>query len=241
MIDRLRARFAGIGSFAWRRNVRARFAGIGSFAWRRNIPCTGALASMFVVGLLAVSASTATASVTSVLPGSCGSQTESQPFAPWNDTASYTPVAGGGFEAGAAGWTLAGGAAVAPGNETYNVAGGSQSLSLPARSSALSPMSCTSIYHPTVRFFLRNTGAPSSRLIVQAVYPGLLGGQQTATLGQLAGSSSWQPSPAMTLLVGNLLATVSLTQTTIAFRFLPADSTGAWSIDDVYIDPFMRG
>jgi hypothetical protein len=102
-------------------------------------------------------------------------------------------------------------------------------------------MSCTSIYHPTVRFFLRNTGNPRSRLTVQAVYPGLLGGTQTTTLGQLTGSSTWQPSPAMTLLVSNLLATVSLNQTTIGFRFIPADSTGAWSIDDVYLDPFMRG
>jgi hypothetical protein len=191
-----------------------------------------ALASTLVVGLFTVVSATAQASVLSVLPGTCGTQPESQPFAPWADGASYTPVPGGSFETGAAGWTLAGGAAVTAGNESYNVQGGSQSLS---------PMSCTSIYHPTVRFFLRNTGAPSSRLTVQAVYPGLLGGMQTATLGQLTGSSTWQPSPAMTLLVSNLLATVSLTQTKIGFRFIPADSTGAWSIDDVYLDPFMRG
>jgi hypothetical protein len=200
-----------------------------------------ALGSTLVVGLFTALTATAQASVRSVLPGTCGNQVESQPFAPWFDTASYTPVAGGGFETGAAGWTLAGGAAVASGNEAYNVAGGSQSLTLPAHSSALSPMSCTSIYHPTVRFFVRNTGAPSSRLTVQAVYPGLLGGMQTATLGQLTASSTWQPSPAMTLLVSNLLATVSLAQTRIGFRFIPADSTGDWSIDDLYLDPFMRG
>jgi hypothetical protein len=200
-----------------------------------------ALASTLTVGLFAVVTATAQAGVLSVLPGSCGSQPQSQPFAAWGDGASYTPVPGGSFETGAAGWTLAGGAAVTPGNESYNVQGGSQSLSLPTHSSALSPMSCTSIYHPTVRFFLRNTGDPSSRLTVQAVYPGLLGGTQTATLGQLTGSSRWQPSPAMTLLVSNLLATVSLNQTKIGFRFIPADSNGAWSIDDVYLDPFMRG
>jgi hypothetical protein len=200
-----------------------------------------ALASTLTVGLFTVVTATAQAGVLSVLPGSCGSQLESQPFAPWGDAANYTPVAGGSFETGAAGWTLAGGAAVTSGNESYNVQGGTHSLSLPAHSSALSPMSCTSIYHPTVRFFLRNTGDPSSRLTVQAVYPGLLGGTQTATLGQLTGSSTWQPAPAMTLLVSNLLATVSLNQTTIGFRFIPADSVGAWSIDDVYLDPFMRG
>ena len=45
----------------------------------------------------------------------------------------------------------------------------------------------------------------------------------------------------MTLLVSNLLATLSLSQTAIAFRFTPADSTGHWSIDDVYLDPYGRG
>ena len=200
-----------------------------------------ALASTLAFGLFALLASTADASVLSILPGSCGAQVESQPFSQWGDGSNYTPVAGGGFESGTAGWTLSGTAKAAPGNETYGVAGGSQSLSLPAGSSATSPASCTSIYHPTVRFFLRNTGSPSSRLIVQAVYPGLLGGTQTATLGRLAGSSSWQPSPAMTLLLSNLLATVSLNQTAISFRFVPADNVGGWSIDDVYLDPFMRG
>jgi hypothetical protein len=202
---------------------------------------SAALAIACASGLFAFGAASASANVLSVLPGSCGAQPESQPFLPWGDTASYTPVAGGGFETGTAGWTLSGGAAVAPGNETYNVAGGSQSLSLPAGSAATTPASCTSIYHPTVRFFVRNTGSPSSRLTVQALYPGLLGGTQTATLGQITGASGWQPSPAMTLLASNLLATLSLDQTAIAFKFVPADGAGAWSIDDVYIDPFMRG
>ena len=45
----------------------------------------------------------------------------------------------------------------------------------------------------------------------------------------------------MSLLVTNLLATLSLDQTVVAFRFVAADKTGAWSIDDVYLDPFCRG
>jgi hypothetical protein len=44
----------------------------------------------------------------------------------------------------------------------------------------------------------------------------------------------------MTLLVDNLLATLSLNRTTIAFRFTPMDSVGAWSVDDVYLDPYAR-
>jgi hypothetical protein len=117
---------------------------------------------------------------------------------------------------------------------------GSRSLALPAGSSATTLPSCTSIYHPTVRLFLRNTGSKSSRLLVQALYPGLLGGVQSATVAELTGSASWAPSQAMPLLLSNLLATTSLAPTVIAFRFSTTNDGGAWSIDDVYLDPFHR-
>jgi hypothetical protein len=135
-----------------------------------------------------------------------------------------------------------GGTKISAGNESYDVGrAGSRSLTLPAGGSATSPPSCTSIYHPTVRLFVRNTGSASSRLVVQALYPSLLGGVQAATVGELTGSSTWAPSPALPLLVSNLLATLSLDHTVIAFRFTPAGAGGAWSIDDVYLDPYHRG
>jgi len=199
-------------------------------------------AALFTLALGVSAAPPAQADVLSILPGSCGNQPVSQPFAQWGDLNHYTPVPGGSFEARDVSWLLTGSATITSGNETYYVqsASDSQSLSLPSRSTATSPASCTSIYHPTLRFFLRNTGSPSSHLTVQALYPGLLGGIQTATLGELTGSSSWQPSPELPLLVSNLLATLSLDQTAIAFRFAPADATGSWSIDDVYLDPYGR-
>src|ERR1700739_3172575 len=100
----------------------------------------------------------------SLLPGSCGNQAESQPFAPWGDFNYYTPVPGGTFVAGTP-WALSGGAALSPDSGTLVVAGvsDSKSLSLPAGSSAISPANCTSIYHPTVRAFVRNTGSSSSK------------------------------------------------------------------------------
>jgi len=200
---------------------------------------TAAVVSAFA--LVTTMASSAGASVLSVLPSSCGSEPESQPFLPWQDGAEYTPAPGGSFEAGGSAWDLASGAALAAGSESYDVSGkGARSLTLPAGSSATSPIACTSIYHPTVRFFVRNTRSSASRLTVQALYPGLLGRTQVATIGTIAGSSTWQPSSAMGLLVPNLLSTVSLSRTAIAFRFVPADNTGSWQIDDVYIDPFKR-
>lgn len=202
---------------------------------------TALVAVASVIALVASFATSADASVLSLLPGSCGSQAESQVFAPWGDSSQYTPVPGGSFESGGLPWGLANGAAKVAGNESFNVAGpGSTSLALPKGSSAVSPFSCTSIYHPTMRFFVRNTGARSSHLIVQAVYPGLLFGLTTTTLGEVSGSSTWAPSPVMSLLTSNLLATLSLNSTVIAFRFVPADGTGAWSIDDVYLDPYHR-
>ncbi len=183
--------------------------------------------STLALGALAVPA--AQANVLSLLPGSCGNQAASQPFAAYGDNNSYTLVPGGDFQSGSVPWAMTGGATASNG-----------SLSLPAGSSALSPANCTSIYHPTVRLFVRNTGSPSSHLIVQALYPGLLGGVQTATIGQLTASSDWSPSPAMSLLTENLLATLSLSQTVIAFRFIPADASGNWSITNVYLDPFGR-
>jgi hypothetical protein len=139
-------------------------------------------------------------------------------------------VPGGNFQPGATPWALTGGAQVSDG-----------SLALPSGSSATSPASCTNIYQPTLRLFIRNTGSASSHLTVQALYPGLLGSVQVATIGHLTGSSEWTPSPIMSLQLDNLLATLSLDQTAIAFRFIPADSTGNWSITNVYQDPYIRG
>jgi hypothetical protein len=196
--------------------------------------------STVVVGMTATAAH---ASVLSVLPGSCGARSESQPFLEWNDHHDYFPTPGGGFEAGTPAWSLTGGAAVEPGNETYSVAaaGDSRSLSLPAGSTATSPVECTDILDPTVRLFVRNTGSPASQLDVIALYPGLLGGVEESLVGRLTGSSRWEPSPIISLLGANLSSTLSLSRTVIAFRFVPADRTGSWQIDDVYVDPYGRG
>jgi hypothetical protein len=198
--------------------------------------------ALSVLGCTALGAPAADAGLLSILPGSCSGQTYSQAFARWGDTANYVLMPGGSFETGGLPWLLSGGAKPASGNETYKVhaAADATSLALPAGSSATSPPACTSIYHPTMRFFLRNTGASTSGLKVEALYPGLLGGIQVARLAVVRGTAVWQPSQAQQLLLTNLLATLSLNRTTIAFRFAPVDGTGAWAIDDVYLDPRMK-
>ncbi len=153
----------------------------------------------------------------------------SQPFAQYGDTNDYFLVPGGFFNSGEVPWALSAGARVESG-----------SLSLPVGSSATSPVVCASIYDPTARLFAMNSGASSSRLRVEALYPALLGGVQAARIGELSGTSTWQPTPQLGLTVTNLLATLSLQQTAIAYRFTPEGSGGQWRIDDVYVDPRMR-
>lgn len=191
--------------------------------------------------LLTGLASTAHAGLLSLATGSCGLQ-ESQPFAHWGDANYYTQVPGGTFESGTPSWSLRGGAKVVFGNESYYVSGaGFHSLSLPGGSSATSPAACTGIDHPSMRFFVRNTGSSSSRLKVYATYPLLLGLPYTAYLGEVSGSSNWEPSPVLQMgLLNNTIGSLTLGESTVTFTFVPADSSGNWSIDDVYLDPCMR-
>ena len=200
-----------------------------------------AVAATSSVALLAGIAPSAHAGLLSLTTGDCG-QTASSPFTPWGDSASYTLVPGGTFEPGSASWLLTGAATVVSGNESYgSAAPGSHSLSLPAGSSATSPAACTGLDHPSARLFVRNTGSSSSRLHVYATYRLLLGLPYTISLGQLSGSASWQPSPVLQMgLLNNLLGSVTLSESTISFTFVPADRTGPWSIDDVYLDPRCR-
>src|SRR5579884_1980918 len=108
---------------------------------RIKLAVAGATSSLAMLAALAPAAHANLLSA--VLPGTCGSQPESQPFAGFGDTNLYTPVPGGSFEVGTPSWALWNGAQVVSGNESYNVAGGSRSLRLPAGSSATSPALCT--------------------------------------------------------------------------------------------------
>jgi hypothetical protein len=145
----------------------------------------------------------------------------------------------GGFEAGAVGWTLTGSAATVAGNEPFYVGSATdhRSLALPAGSTATSPTVCIAVDHPTVRFFAVNTGAALSQLAVSVVFHAPDGTLRTLQVGQVTGGAGWAPTPVVPVLV-DLLSLLGDQQ--VAFRFAPADSTGNWRIDDVYIDPYGK-
>ena len=172
--------------------------------------------------------------------GDCPEQPSSQVFAPWGDPAQYVFAPDGGFEQGAAGWRLSGGAAVQDGNEAYDVVdpGDAHSLALPADSSATTPPVCISVAHPTIRLFVRNTGSPASTLRVSVVWRGLLGLPIELPIGSVAGTEAWEPSLPVPIVV-NLLSLIG--DQDVTFRFRAADDGGEWSIDDLHIDPYSKG
>lgn len=171
----------------------------------------------------------------------CGSQPSSQVFLPWGDPADYTLVPGGNFEAGAPTWMLSGGAQVVAGNESYYVGSptDSQSLALPAGSSATSTTMCVGIQNPDLRLFALNTGDPTSTLQVSVNWIDGSGNTETTTIGELSAGGSWTPTAQDPILV-NLLPLLPGNMTPVSFTFTP-QGQGNWQIDDVYVDPWGRG
>ncbi|MGN6380505.1 MAG: hypothetical protein ACTHNU_16265 [Gaiellales bacterium] len=205
---------------------------------RPRLLATVAISLVAVAGVPAAPASAASLGV------SCPDAT-AQPFQPWGDFSFYAFVPNGGFESGPAGWTLAGGAGVRSGNEPFHVDGaGSQSLALPAGSSATTPSMCIGLLSTKMRFFAVNTGSPSAVLKVQVVYAGGLGqilGTAGSTLGvsdvgYITNSGAWTPTPEISMLGG----TLPLLTQSVQFRFVPVGTAGNWRIDDVNLDPLMH-
>jgi hypothetical protein len=208
------------------------------------------LSRLWAFGLLVLSASLVALSATAA-PANAGlgvacPDPASQVFQAWGDSAFYSYVPNGGFESGSAGWAFSGGAKVVPGNESFFVHGAGErySLSLPAGSSATSPPLCISLFSSKMRFFAANAGSPSSKLKVQVIYNGgtssllslltrILG---ISDFGYVSASGAWQPSEP----VGMLSGTLPLLTQSVQFRFTPADRTGSWLVDDVYLDPLMH-
>jgi hypothetical protein len=189
---------------------------------------------------LAIAVSPAGA-VTAAATTTCWPAT-TQAFAASGDPNQYFLAPGGSFEAGAPAWSLAGGAARVTGN---NTAGGdpstnTTSLSLPAGSSATSPAVCMNLLTPTMRFYVRNTGASTAKLGVTVLYTLPNGSPASLQVAQITGTGVWHATTPIALLV-NVMALTSPTGTTnISIQFRPLDATGQWRVDDVYVDPFKR-
>ena len=173
----------------------------------------------------------------------CADQPLERPFQRWLDPAWYTVLPGGTFEDGAEGWSLSGARVVAGNSPFYaHGAGETQSLSLPAGSTATSPSICVGLLHPTMRFFVRGSGGGLlgglSTLQVDVLFEDAGGTTRSLPIGVVLRTGQWAPSlPAPVL--ANLLPLLDHDMTAVAFRFTPRGSA-AWTIDDVYVDPMRR-
>lgn len=164
-----------------------------------------------------------------------------QPFLPWADLANYALSPDGGFESGAGGWSLGGGATIVDGNSSRyaNAAGDSRSLRVPSGSSATSAPMCVGLQWPTLRFFSRSSGTGLlSLMAVEVVVDDVLSGQPRSVLiGAVTPSGTWQPTLPMVMVVNTLGALTKDGLLPVAFRFTPIGS-GTWQIDDVFVDPW---
>ena len=159
----------------------------------------------------------------------CNNAALSQAFAPWADPSLYELAPGGDFESAA--WTLDGRAQLTAGSEPYAATGtlGNSSLSLPAGSSALSPVTCVDAAYPSVRFFIAGTGLVAVNVI---------DGGLDLPAGIAAASGAWEPTSVM-LTEAPLYGLLSGGTAQVSLQLIAL--TGDPQIDDVFIDPWNRG
>jgi hypothetical protein len=171
----------------------------------------------------------------------CPTLPSSPVFAPLGDSANYSAVPGGSFEGDMSGWSLTG-ASVAPGNEPWSVdgLGDANSLKLAPGATAVSPLVCVSANQPTWRFFAHAAdSATTTQLHVYVQFSDKYGHTiRIPAAAPFKGGSytSWEATPA--LLLGKYLPKGFSVQ--VQFVFSPAANGGAWSVDDVFVDPYAK-
>jgi len=203
---------------------------------RRSTAPLGALLALSLV------AATADASAPRTATDPCGYGAPTQVFLNWNDHKSYVLTPNGGFESTDPAWTLANGAAVIEGNDTLLLgpATDHQSLSLPAGSSATSPVTCIASGQPVFRFAARASGGDKhSRLKVEILYTGKGGNKRSAVVGKLRAGEEWAPTKKLATRLGRVKTHGRLKWANVTFRFTPV-GVGDWQVDDLYLDPRGR-
>jgi len=169
----------------------------------------------------------------------CSTRSESAVFSSFGDTASYFAMPNGGFESGSTDWSLAGGAGVVSGNESYKVRASTDahSLRIPAGATVESRTICVTMSEDTIRLFVLNAHVGGAILHVEATVRNPSNGQTAQTAFDVNGDAApagWAPT--MRLSIPKLL-TGSGTQE-LTLRVSTRGTPATWSIDDVYVDPF---
>jgi hypothetical protein len=175
-------------------------------------------------------------------PENPADQVSTPVFAAFGDGANYFALTGGTFEGDVTGWSLTG-AQVVPGNEPFQVdgLGGSHALSIAPGGVAVSPAVTINNTTPTWRFFAQAADAstPSTQLTVYAQWTSPTTGRTfKLPIAHRNGNAhgSWAATPA--LLLGKYLPAGM--NVDVQFVFQAGATGGAWTIDDVFIDPYAR-
>ena len=91
---------------------------------------------------------------------SCAGQALSTPFLRFGDSADYTLLPGGSFEAGTSGWRLENEARIVTANSSFATSGpGKRAVSFPKGSKVTTSAVCITPMHPTLRFFAMAKGS----------------------------------------------------------------------------------
>lgn len=170
--------------------------------------------------------------------GDCPTQPTSKAFAPWGDTADYSPLTGGGFEPGGSGWQLnTGPARIVADQDSFNVGGtGTQALELGAPASAASPAFCVDTTNPHFKFMVKTVKAATLTTIIQ--YQRADGSWANAISAQVKrAASGWQPTdpnPLSTSVPGLVAGKAA------NVRLWWINAGGTSRIDSVMVDPYRR-
>src|SRR3954469_8251788 len=165
----------------------------------------------------------------------CSERYIEHPFAAWDDNADYFMIKEGNLGGDARyDWSFGGGELTAENSPFSRHAEEESSLALNEGDSAESPTFCVTVDDPTMRFFVRNTGAETGTLNVEAVYLDENYEEHTYSLGTLTSEDAgdeWTPSPVLEL-AAPLVELLDDNETPVTFRFTAAGEGSSWLVDD---------
>ncbi len=156
-----------------------------------------------------------------------------QPFTTFGDARDYVLAPFGDFEhAQPDGWSFEGGAAVIRDDD------GNGALSLPAGSAATSPAMCIDLNYPTARFFVSNL-LEDGDLEVQVMYVDHKKAYKPHKVKKLKAKHA--RSLTEDIKIDPDRGGKEAGWRRVAFRFVAHKDKGHFRVDDLYIDPRLRG
>lgn len=163
----------------------------------------------------------------------------SQVFAKYGDPNQYQLTPNGIFAgANTSGWSLLN-ARMSPFGPGL-VSGDGQSVVIGSGGMLTTPNICIGTTTPTLRFMTRHMSSRTGGvLLTYVVWQDWAANSHNTFLGWSGGSSTWAPSTPVN--VGALPLWESGSTLQIRLELVPAVGSGAWAVNDFFLDPYSRG